>query len=98
MRKNNVLLNPFAKGQPRQTQKQAGQNTVIYTRVSTKEQADTNQSLETQKKYCIQYAEKNNLNVVGFKIQCLVWVYKNKSDPNPSLNLTTPLLPPTDKS
>ena len=66
MKKNNLLLNSFAKGQPKQTQKQSAQNTVIYTRVSTKEQADTNQSLETQKKYCIQYAEKNSLNVVGY--------------------------------
>lgn len=65
MSKNTSLLNSFAKGQPRQTQKQSGQNAVIYTRVSTKEQADTNQSLETQKKYCTQYAEKNNLNIVG---------------------------------
>ena len=39
---------------------------MIYTRVSTKEQADTNQSLETQKKYCLQYALKNDLNVLGF--------------------------------
>jgi predicted site-specific integrase-resolvase len=33
---------------------QSKRNAVIYTRVSTKEQADTNQSLETQKKYCLQ--------------------------------------------
>ena len=29
---------------------------VIYTRVSTKEQAENNASLETQKKYCEVYA------------------------------------------
>jgi site-specific DNA recombinase len=34
-------------------------NSVIYTRVSTKEQADTNMSLETQRKICEQYANKN---------------------------------------
>ena len=39
---------------------------MIYTRVSTKEQADTNKSLETQKKYCLQYALKNDLNGLGF--------------------------------
>jgi site-specific DNA recombinase len=33
-------------------------NCVIYTRVSTKEQADTNLSLETQQKACSLYAEK----------------------------------------
>lgn len=41
-------------------------NAVIYTRVSSKEQAENNQSLETQKKYCLQYALKNDLNVTGF--------------------------------
>lgn len=32
-------------------------NSVIYTRVSTKEQADNNMSLETQRKICEQYVE-----------------------------------------
>ncbi len=40
------------------------QNCVIYTRVSTKEQADNNMSLETQLKHCQQYALKNQLNIV----------------------------------
>jgi site-specific DNA recombinase len=40
-------------------------NTIIYTRVSSKEQALTNLSLETQKKQCLQYALNHNLNVVG---------------------------------
>ena len=30
---------------------------VIYTRVSTKEQADNNASLQTQKKYCQAFAK-----------------------------------------
>jgi site-specific DNA recombinase len=38
---------------------------VIYTRVSTKEQAENNNSLETQKKYCDQYAEKNGYTVLA---------------------------------
>ena len=38
--------------------------TVIYTRVSTKEQAENNASLETQMKYCELYAKKRELNVV----------------------------------
>lgn len=55
----------FAKGKPQQA-KQSNHNTVIYTRVSSKEQADTNQSLEIQRKYCTEYAEKNSLKVLGF--------------------------------
>lgn len=41
-------------------------NTIIYTRVSSKEQALTNQSLETQKKHCLQYALNHDLNVIRF--------------------------------
>ena len=37
---------------------------VIYTRVSTKEQADNNASLETQRKYCELYAKRKFLTVV----------------------------------
>ena len=37
---------------------------VVYTRVSTKEQADNNTSLTTQKKFCEDYAEKNGFGVV----------------------------------
>ena len=39
---------------------------VIYTRVSTKEQAENNASLETQKKYCELYAKKRKLSVVEY--------------------------------
>lgn len=39
---------------------------IIYTRVSTKEQAETNSSLETQKFHCKQYAKKMSLPVVGY--------------------------------
>lgn len=42
-----------------------GKNAVIYTRVSTKEQAENNNSLETQKKYCDQYAERNGYTVLA---------------------------------
>lgn len=55
----------FAKGKVNQAL-QGNNNAVIYTRVSSKEQAETNQSLETQRKYCTEYAEKNKLNVLGF--------------------------------
>ena len=39
---------------------------VIYTRVSTKEQADNNASLDTQMKYCKKYAEEKGLNVIEY--------------------------------
>lgn len=41
-------------------------NCVIYTRVSTKEQADTNMSLETQKKGCEAYVLKYGYNVLAY--------------------------------
>ena len=39
---------------------------IIYTRVSTKEQAENNTSLSTQKKYCEEYALKNGFEVDGY--------------------------------
>lgn len=45
--------------------KQLSCNAVIYTRVSTKEQAETNLSLETQRRHCLDYAKKSNLNVIA---------------------------------
>ena len=36
---------------------------LIWTRVSTKEQAENNQSLETQKKACIEYARTHNIEI-----------------------------------
>ncbi len=39
---------------------------VIYTRVSTKEQAENNASLQTQKKYCEEFAKKKGYDVVSF--------------------------------
>ena len=41
-------------------------NAVIYTRVSTKEQADNNASLATQMKHCKKYTEENGLNIVEY--------------------------------
>ncbi len=41
-------------------------NCVIYTRVSTKEQADNNMSLSTQKKSCELFAIKQGYNVVTY--------------------------------
>ena len=41
-------------------------NAVVYTRVSTKEQADGNASLETQLKYCNEYAQRKGLNIIQY--------------------------------
>lgn len=51
-----ILFDQFGKG-TRKTNVTT-HNCVIYTRVSTKEQADNNMSLETQRKACEQYAAK----------------------------------------
>ncbi|MDL5051483.1 recombinase family protein [Oscillatoria amoena NRMC-F 0135] len=55
------LLTPFAKG--KKTSKATNAHCVIYTRVSTKEQADTNMSLTTQKKACEAYAIKQGFTI-----------------------------------
>ena len=39
---------------------------IIYTRVSTKEQADNNTSLATQKKFCEDYARNNGYEVAEY--------------------------------
>lgn len=57
----NEILQKLAKGGKQKNQ--STNNAVIYTRVSSKEQADNNMSLETQKKACIKYAEKEGLIV-----------------------------------
>lgn len=61
-----ILLKNFAKGKSNEYKDASIQNCVIYTRVSSKEQMDTNQSLEWQKKYCLEYAIKNKLNILGY--------------------------------
>jgi DNA invertase Pin-like site-specific DNA recombinase/uncharacterized coiled-coil protein SlyX len=63
---NETLLKQFAKGHTNSKKDTSGLNCVIYTRVSSKEQADTNQSLEWQKKYCLNYAIKNNFKILGY--------------------------------
>ncbi len=58
-------------------------NAVIYTRVSSKEQADGNTSLDTQLKYCKEYAAKKGMNVV----QCFGGTYESaKSDERKEFN------------
>lgn len=60
--KDQTIFDQFAKkgkGQKLRTDGKA----VIYTRVSTKEQAENNASLETQLKYCKELANKKGLEV-----------------------------------
>jgi site-specific DNA recombinase len=59
-----LFFESFAKG--KKVQKFTGSNCVIYTRVSTKEQADNNLSLETQRKACQQYALKSKYTIAGY--------------------------------
>ncbi len=59
-------LKLFARGKENILVETGIQNCVIYTRVSSKEQMDNNQSLEWQKKYCDEYAVKQKLNVLGY--------------------------------
>ncbi len=58
-------LNRFAKTGVEYFSKQTN-SCVIYTRVSTKEQADTNLSLETQRKGCEAYILKLGYNVLAY--------------------------------
>lgn len=60
---NSTLFNQFAKGKQQKNIKTG--NCVIYTRVSSKEQADTNMSLVTQKKACETFAQKQNYIIKG---------------------------------
>jgi site-specific DNA recombinase len=56
------IFNQFAKGA--EAQIEVGNNCVIYTRVSTKDQADNNMSLTTQLKLCQKFCEKNNYEII----------------------------------
>lgn len=58
------VFQQFGKGQ--KTERAKVNNCVIYTRVSTKEQADNNMSLATQRKSCEQFAHKNGYSIMGY--------------------------------
>ncbi len=45
---------------PKKENKSDSNRAVIYTRVSTKEQADNNASLDTQLKYCMDYCQRHD--------------------------------------
>ena len=61
---NSALFQSFAKGIDEV--KVRANTCVIYTRVSTKEQADNNMSLSTQVKACEQFAIKSKNEIMGF--------------------------------
>lgn len=63
--KNLDIFKPFAKASKVQSINTDGK-AVIYTRVSTKEQAENNASLETQKKYCLEFANRKNIQVIEY--------------------------------
>lgn len=56
-----AVFEPFAKGKVNTIVK--GTNTVVYTRVSSSSQVD-NTSLETQRKGCIEYAQRHGLTIL----------------------------------
>ncbi|WP_366524742.1 recombinase family protein [uncultured Pontibacter sp.] len=56
----------FTKGKNSPKGQKDSNRIVVYTRVSTKEQAETNQSLSTQKKYCDAYALDHGLEVAAY--------------------------------
>ena len=46
--------------------KRLGSNAVVYTRVSSKEQAENNGSLDVQKKYCDEFANRNHITIRAY--------------------------------
>src|SRR5712671_999099 len=64
MSENNVFQK-FAKGHKDSLQSLESKKCVIYTRVSTKEQAQNNLSLETQRKSCEAYSQKNGFTLMA---------------------------------
>ncbi len=66
IQENNLsLLGKFAKKSDKVTFID-GNNSIIYTRVSGREQQEKNMSLTWQKKYCEELCQRNNYNIVGY--------------------------------
>lgn len=59
-------LNQFLQFTPKEDTFSERRNAIVYTRVSTKEQADTNTSLTTQKKHCELYAKNNGYDIIAY--------------------------------
>ena len=62
---DSIIAERFGKHSLTQIRPLNNANVVIYTRVSTKEQADHNMSLETQRKTLEEYAQKRGLKVIS---------------------------------
>src|SRR5580658_7673970 len=63
---HSILTSKFGKFSPTQVKQRATGNVIVYTRVSTKEQADNNLSLSTQKRTIEEFAVRHNLNIVEY--------------------------------
>jgi site-specific DNA recombinase len=61
---NMKMFNQFTKGRKEHVSDR--KDAIIYTRVSTKEQAENNTSLSTQKEYCERFAKRKKLEVVSY--------------------------------
>lgn len=60
-----LIAERFGKKSPTAFNRGTTANVVIYTRVSTKEQADNNLSLETQRRTIDEFAQRNQKNVLA---------------------------------
>ena len=61
-----IIASKFGKYSPKLVRNVVTGNVVVYTRVSTKEQADKNLSLDTQKRIIDEYALRHKLKIVEY--------------------------------
>ena len=61
-----IFESRFGRRSPTKAKQTITGNVIVYTRVSTKEQADNNLSLETQRKIIEEYALRHNLKIVEY--------------------------------
>src|SRR6202008_3184432 len=66
MKNLKLTLGDFAKGATKSKLYNLLKNAVVYTRVSSKEQMDTNKSLEWQKSACEKYAKDQNFRILEY--------------------------------
>src|ERR1700689_2903000 len=61
-----IFESRFGRRSPTKVKQTTTGNVIVYTRVSTKEQADNNLSLETQRKIIDEYALRHSLKIVEY--------------------------------
>src|SRR5947209_2436059 len=67
MNHSNVLLESrFGKESRTAVNKSPTTNVIVYTRVSTKEQADNNRSLESHRRTIDEFSKRNGKNVLAY--------------------------------